>query len=221
MISALFDVREHPEWGSMGLRMQGKPHFEPLTGMAIPHDLLEHFPDDNGTLEDELQALGASLYVRDGSSYYAQAGSMYRDPSVHIASDMRMQARNYVDRSYLLRDPGITRRLDDEYLEDQIQQTCIRAVKELREEFEDAMDWFPAWLNSEEQRKRFVGWMRLGYRRAVKRYSHVSTHQCLSAFLDCQKKVDDFLKGAYEYQTVRVTINLKQSRAMVTVVEEE
>jgi hypothetical protein len=32
---------------------------------GIPHDIMDHFPDDNNSIESELLAIGALLYVRD------------------------------------------------------------------------------------------------------------------------------------------------------------
>lgn len=54
----------------MAWRRRDRPWFCPTTdSLTLAHDALEHFPDDKGTAEDELQALGAMYLVRcDGSS---------------------------------------------------------------------------------------------------------------------------------------------------------
>lgn len=51
--------------------MIGAPSsFMPLGGMAVAHDILEHKKNDKGTCEEELMALGASLYVRGIGGYW-------------------------------------------------------------------------------------------------------------------------------------------------------
>lgn len=42
----------------------GRDWAEPANVFTAAHDMIEHFPDDNGTIEDELRALGSSLWLR-------------------------------------------------------------------------------------------------------------------------------------------------------------
>ena len=42
--------------------------------MAVAHDILEHFPHGDGSPADELRALGASLWIRDGYHRNGAAG---------------------------------------------------------------------------------------------------------------------------------------------------
>ena len=53
----------------MAWRRRDRPWFCPTNDRStLAHDALEHFPDDQGTAEDELQALGAMYYVRGGDN---------------------------------------------------------------------------------------------------------------------------------------------------------
>jgi len=56
-----FEVAEHEEYGSLGFKPSWYPKGDPLGGMAVAHDILEHFPKDDGSAEGEYMALGASL----------------------------------------------------------------------------------------------------------------------------------------------------------------
>lgn len=44
-----FVCKTHDEYGGLGWALKSKPHFEPLPGMTVAHDVMEHFPRDNAT----------------------------------------------------------------------------------------------------------------------------------------------------------------------------
>lgn len=210
-ITGLFVIERHEEYGEVGLRLKSRPWFDPLGGVAVAHDLMEHFNDDDGTLAGELQALGASIYVRDFGCYFSQRGGYITEPHKHIASDMLEQVRLTLDRGeHELHDPGRTRALDDDYAESEIQATLTEACRLIRAE--EILDGdLPDWLKGDEQRRRFVGWLRRGFRRARRRYRNVyagSAGVC-GAFIGAEKAIDDFLKhnSDYEGAEVRVTID--------------
>lgn len=73
-IKGRFVVGKHPHFGTLGLKMEGREHFDPLGPMAVAHDLMEHFEDDDGTPEHELLAIGAGWYVRDHGRYLELKG---------------------------------------------------------------------------------------------------------------------------------------------------
>lgn len=80
-----FEAAEHEEFGSFGFRTKGRADFDPL--MAVAHDVLEHFPDDDQTLGGECQALGASLWIRGLTGYYERNGNV-NPPPRHVAADI-------------------------------------------------------------------------------------------------------------------------------------
>lgn len=59
-----FTYAEHKEYGHWGWLDKSKPHFEPITGIGVIHDVVEHFPGGDGGIEDELQAFGAMWLIR-------------------------------------------------------------------------------------------------------------------------------------------------------------
>ena len=220
MLSMTFDVRTHEEFGGLGLRMQGKPHFDPLQGMGIAHDMLEHFADDDGTLAGELQALGASLYVRDGEGYYGYKGSMRTDPSEHISAEFLQQVYYTRERgeTHLPRPPK--HRPCEEHVENWILNIVRKARTQLIEEL--GPDELPEWITSTEQRHYFRGWLRHGYCRAVKRYRRHSKHDMLCVFMEIENAVDKYLKYAEDFgQSVRIAVSLHARRVVLTEIRED
>lgn len=218
MISFLFDVAEHEEYGYIGLRMAGKPHFDPIQGMGAAHDMLEHFRDDPGTLSGELEALGASLFVR-GELYYADKGRWVREPWQNIAGEFPMQVRYCEDRNeYGIRDGGNHKRLDDEWAENQIRKTVREAFRLVRSECDH--DEIPLWLTRWEQRRYLMGWMRRGFRRARRRYAKAKDGMVTYTFQNIERAVDQYLKGAEVYgQQVRVSASIRTGQCVLRELE--
>ena len=50
--------------GGRGFLMKGRGFADPSSAFVAAHDMWEHFPTDRGSLENEMRALGAGLYLR-------------------------------------------------------------------------------------------------------------------------------------------------------------
>ena len=70
MITKTFIIEEHEEYQTKGARPIDTPHADPLGGMSVAHDMLEHFHNDQGSVYEELMALGASYYVRGETGFF-------------------------------------------------------------------------------------------------------------------------------------------------------
>jgi hypothetical protein len=176
----------HEDLGSKGWRLQGQPDFDPLGGMAVAHDILEHFPHGDGSPADELQALGASLWLRDGYSAGENVGSDLPEVMAHVIyQDMRLGT------------PPTTRPCDADG-EINIAIKCM-----MREaEYQDA-----EWKRSVGRYKSEIrGWMRIGYRRVQRRYRNVYQGEMLSAFQQIETEADKYLKYAEEGQRLEVQL---------------
>lgn len=190
-----FECAEHQEFGMNGWRMLGAPNADPLPGMAVAHDCMEHFPDGDMGVEDELMALGASIHVREFTrnmhSLGANCGSDLRDVLAHVWYE-----------GMSLRDPGRTLPID---CEDELDD----ALKALTDEAKYDED-LEKRLTPEI--KRFIrGWMRRGYRAAVRRWHGVQTR---SIFDEIEREADRLLKHA-ELGT-KLFVRLNFARGIVT-----
>ena len=200
-----FIVEMHEEFGSIGLRPVDMPHADPLGGMAIAHDILEHFAKDDGGIECELMALGAALYVR-GEHYHAMKGSYYTDPAEHISSDFPELYRHYEYEHFTMRNPGKTAAIrDDENTDETLRRCVVKATALIHDELqgcEATYDW-----NNEH----VLGWLRKGYRRARQRYKKVRRAELTECgFMAIEDACDKYLKHAEPYgQKITVTLDTR------------
>ena len=64
MIAQTFEWAVDEDSGTDGWRPLRRPEFRPGFGHLVAHDLIEHRPDDDGSVRAELIALGAVLWIR-------------------------------------------------------------------------------------------------------------------------------------------------------------
>lgn len=216
MITALFETAIDDEYGTLGFRMRNRPHFNAVPGMAVAHDLLEHFPGDDGTLEHELMALGASLFVRNFEEYFHYIGQRITDPVQNIASDFINQYHLHGE-DYTLRAINTRAFAGSElYIEDVIQSIFSQGRRVVSAD----TSCIPEWLKS-GRRADCVGWLRHGYRSARRRYRRYRQHNVLSAFMEIEKLVDGALRTAEPGEVYRVTAEPARGGARVTLLSAE
>ncbi|MHA2068172.1 MAG: hypothetical protein ACXABY_27740 [Candidatus Thorarchaeota archaeon] len=211
-----FVVREYEENGELGLVDVKKPYFDPARGTGVAHDVLEEFPGGGEQPHDELQAFEAMIVTR------ALAGDMDHvlyTPGQQFGLEFDELFRHAFGREY---DSGYggyrlypapkTSPCKCEYVEDYISEAIEVASTALEEdpnqnEFEEwEVKEALAWL--EDARS----WIRIGYRRALKRFRHMDDTYSLSyMFKGIEKEVDKFMEHAQEGQALRVHLNISRS----------
>ncbi len=205
MKTFLFTVKEHPEYGGKGFAPKWYPNGDPLPGMAVAHDILEHFAHDDGSAEGEMQALGACMLIRGESGYFQRNGNA-NSTEQHLAADFPEIWRYHTDRDNrtAVRPCGLIRNSD---VMDMAREAVRLGVKELREMECDN-------LPTAEDCERFARWMGKGYMRAQKRYKNRVHAVAYRVFQEIEEKADKALQHAEEGMilTVRVDfINLECS----------
>lgn len=195
-----FVCERHKDFGELGWRQEKQPGFDPLWGMAVAHDIMEHFPDGDESPADEFQALGAGILIR-GEQYYANKGQMTTSPAENAASDVPEIIRHIIYENMHLPEPPVTRALPRE-LEDYISEFAKRANELVESEFGEDED--------KEAMKAIVkkakGWIRIGIRKAQKRYKG-RLFEALSTFCEIEHQADKLLKhDAIEGQVMVVKI---------------
>lgn len=182
MTTYTFRVEENDEYGFTGLILEEAPSsYYPLTGMGIAHDILEHFPKDEGTEEDELLALGAALYIRGNGNYWNQRIG----PEEQLAPDFVTLYRT----NPRLLSPGRTTKLGA-YVEEWITKNLERFEKELLSDWEDVdASGVESWVSAAR------GWLRRGYRRAARRYKATDPYTLVSMFRYIEERANAFLKN--------------------------
>ena len=203
-LSKTFVCEEHQEYGSLGWREIGKCYFQPLAGMAVAHDCLEHFPDDGSAIEHEIQALGASLHVRGPHPSNGYRASPWWE---NVQMDLFTVFNLYAFQNTPFHKPPLTRKIPNEEGEYQISKLLASLPGFLQENGYESDD--------EEGRQllqTFVsylrGWLRIGYRRAVKRYRKESPY-LQPLFYTIQRRADESLKHAEVGEQFVVSVNMR------------
>lgn len=190
-LTARFQLRMHEEFGSLGLAMVGRSWAEPLGGMAVAHDMLEHFRNDKGAVEEELMALGAGLHVRRANTRW------FDRASENIGSEFRDQARYLADSGREeLDDPGRTRPTE-------IDSIVRDAVEYARKDWSYGSDDEPPPLLMDAE--RIVGWFRKGYRKAKARYRNIDEQTLWHTFFRIEEAAERAIKRMDEGEIITIT----------------
>jgi len=189
-----FTIEEHEEYGTLGFRPVDMPHADPLQGMAAVHDVLEHFPNDDGGIEAELMALGAMFRVRGEEFFHATCHHTNTDPSEHCAADFREFRMHYECEGFSLIAPGGQegmKPVDDEHVEEWINRAVRIANRNERDEGDGDF-----WID--EKAHRAKRWLRIGYARACDRFEGTSTAELALLFERAMNQLDRILHVADE-----------------------
>ena len=209
MKTFVFELAEHPEYGSNGWRMVGT-NMDPLGGMGVAHDCLEHFGEDNVTVTSELKALGASLFTR--ADYFSAKGKFETNPGVHIAADVPMILQAIRNGDHITKPPA-TRPIP---CEDCIDKMFSEVRKNWRDECEDIM----CRNDMARQFPAIRSWLRVGYRMATRRYRGHSQWDVTNLFMSIEDAADKYLKHAESWNRLVVRVNFKDLTARIDCIEQ-
>jgi hypothetical protein len=193
MKTYIFVCAKHEEYGSLGWKLKGKPHFEPFGGLTVAHDILEHFPSDDGTAGGECEALGASFHVR-GCAYFQGIKDAHFSVGEQTCPDIARLFRDQVEMPKC----ASVKKLDNE-TEEELAKAYKGAVEDLKESEIDESEASTFLQNA-------INWMRIGYRKAVKRYKH-NTCELAHFFHKIETLVDR--AGTEEGQEMTISVDIK------------
>lgn len=209
-VTKTFVCEEHQDYGILGWREIDKDHFEPLAGIAVAHDCLEHFPDDGPAIEHEIQAFGAMLHVRG-----SQMGNGYRTSPWWESSQSGLLNVFHIYRyqGVAFHKPPNTHKLSNEEGEYQIAELLAAFPGFLESELSSSADNEDEREEDRQQIQTFVsylrGWLRIGYRRAVQRWRK-ETIYIQPLFYDLQSRADKALKQAEIGEQFVVSVNMRK-----------
>lgn len=182
-----FVRREHEEFGTPGWLLVGAPaSYQPYSGQAVAHDVLEHRRNDSGGVEDELQALGTMLLIRGTTGYF-----MYSAADA-LAADTRILATEYRGL-YTIEDPGKTKPLSP-MVEGWIASACQQVANHVAQEVgndveEEDLSLVPGYLEC------MTGWLRRGYRRGVRRYRGLDLQMVKQVFNTIERGANNAMRN--------------------------
>ena len=177
-------------------------------GLLIAHDLIEHQngTDQIGSLDDELEALGGTWYVR-GQHADISRPSRGHSPQSDLASDVLNMARIYnFGVEFHTKVPNTRAHDQDENFREIIQQAKEDINGEIDSEDRDderLETYFYAALH----------YMRQGYRKAHKRYESKGRFFANNLFWNIAEVVDSILPVEFEGQQFELKYSMTTSEA--------
>jgi hypothetical protein len=202
----IFVCREHEDFGCNGWALKSQPGFDPLQGMAVAHDVLEHFPGGDDSPAHEFMALGASMWVRE--DYYSHIGKHHTDAGVHIAADMPEIFRHVVyEKMYITTPPRTTKCAAEEQIDIAFRESAKNIMEDGNPEWQELLDAFSP------RKDDIRGWMRIGYRKVQRRFHGVNQWNVTRLFMDIEKRADELLKHAELGDELVVSLLAKQATA--------
>lgn len=205
MIHTIFDWREDKEFGEDGWIMKNQPDFNISNGRGIAHDTLEHFPGKYGSLADEMLAFGSMVYMRAETGWFAQHTNL-SNPADHLCSDLRqfiLDVHYTDDRSIELAPK--TYRLNDD-TEEIISESFAKAIKECNDRRDEGDELY----KSNDTTKAMAAFIRVGYRKASRRWSRHNDAYSVSYLFDrIAKTVDEKHKRGEFGDELHVKVNTR------------
>lgn len=208
MITRTFSRQASNEDGSTGWVMVGAPSTHvPVQGMGVAHDILEHHKNDKGTVEEELQALGAIYYIRGLGGYFGFKTDSFL--SHEICNELGQKYEGVLD--------GIRQTKKRNPVNEEVERWIAGDVIKAREDFR--LDFLEHNPEFEEQVEDYLAkvpdWMRLGFSKAKARYSRLDSYTVSLLFRDVAEQVDKLGKEADEYEydlnlRLKVQINIRR-----------
>ena len=169
------------------------PAFEPLGGMAVAHDVLEHWPNDDSTT-GELLAFGAMLWVR-GEDYFALSKSYNTNPFYHMKHELAKLLLKISRGEFVpLRHAPCQYRTNDYDIQKGIEELILEISIILR--ILEIPNENPATILTPETVGNVKSWLARGYNRAQRRYASVGRHELLDTFCFIEEQADKALRYA-------------------------
>ena len=187
MFQVKFEYREDEEFGGEGWIPSAYPHFNAATGFGLVHDVLEHFPEDDGDLAGEMKAFGSMINVRFLGGWQVRNGYSRYTPAENIGSDIGRFLEELSYESKELTKPPRTYKLE-EYAECIIQESLIEGKRSYLANLSDG-DEPMSDTDIEMYLNQMAGWVRIGYRQSVKRFYGACNYELAGLFSNLERAV--------------------------------
>lgn len=208
MLVRTFVCQIHEDYGSLGWAPTWMENADPYTGMAIPHDMLEHPAKCRvGVIADECMALGAAWWIRGETDWFGR--TVYRSkPEENLCVEFQTVMEPYWEghpvHGFFPSPPRCRR---SSYLYKKMQEIAWMGQDFLLREFSDNDD---TRLLTDQNCEYIAGWMVHGYRHARARYRTCDNYGLSVLFSRIADDADKNLKYADEGVKYKVSVNLRR-----------
>lgn len=186
--------------GDEGWRPKEIPGFDPVSPVMVVHDILEHFPGDEGEVYNEYQAQGAMFWIRHEGGFFDDSGDATSDVVIKPAFG---QLFYHIVKNKLTTAACPTSKEAQELLKNkdtdyEMQRTVSNAFEYIEERFESGFQYKSNHGSKAAQKERLtkslthaLGWMRIGYHRCAMRYKGVSQERLARLYSQVVEKIEE------------------------------
>lgn len=223
MFTKTFTIQKDEDYGIIGLKPSWIPISNAGTGTLIAHDMFEHSATAKfGAAEEELMALGAAHLIRGENGFLIRNNKQTNESvfSNDIYSILYDLGNN--ERSRLLSRCEKTLPLKNDEAERVFEEAARLGIDQTVEEWEylenieedtpkDSIigTMLDGDYSTQSLKCTIVDWMRLGYRKATKRYAGVDLYDLARIYKEIGKEVDDIFSDSTEGDEVRISVNMQ------------
>lgn len=200
------------------------PDFDPVGPVMVPHDLMEHFPDDEYKVHGEYQAQGSMLYLRLEGGYFR--GQNFEKTVIPPAFGMLFF---HMHRKGLYTEPCP----EMEEAHERLPQDTEFALMSLSTaaiqyagtdaDFHDKLRRHDRNVRQEYLKDLVsnsiyegLGWMRIGYRRAKARFGRFNKDRLVSLFGAVARRAGTMLESANANTKMSLSIDYESYTATMT-----
>jgi hypothetical protein len=196
-------VKEHEEYGGLGLVVDvGRPYFDPLRGLGIAHDILEHpvTPHPNPVV-DELMAIGGIVAGRLECGWSSPGGYRMLDLD-DIAMDVSRMAVSCCYNGNAFCSLPCNSYIQDKKIVELMRKGIEQGIKQAEHEVEGTITID---IGSS------VAWVCKGYQAYIRRFKKLDNYTISTHLFDKIASVaDEFLNCADEGQTAYLCVDFSR-----------
>lgn len=217
-----FKYKEDQDYGGMGWIPTWMKGANTVTGRGAAHDILEHHPTMPLGAECEFHALGALFWGRGETGWFSQY-TMFPVNEV-IARDHISILQRVAEGEETLLKPPRTRKLSEDLYGDAdeaLHEMIRKGIQMSKKEWEDMTEYKMPIPN--DAADRILGWMRMGYRYAARRFGSNHQWEMSHLFELISREVDKIEKREelWPDDELVVSTNFKKFTARVDLIHPE
>lgn len=172
--------------------MPKQDNFDPAQGFTLCHDIFEEFECPKykqlGLPHNEFLAFGAMYFIRGSTGYFDEFG---RGCAESMGSDWEMIFEHVIHEKMHFKIPPKTYALQDKQAESDLQEICEEGRKTVFGNYGIGNDLEEYEKEDLIQNLRLViHWLRIGYRRAEKRYRNCNRYNLSCMFTQIKEAIE-------------------------------